>query len=505
MTVRKAPTSPLRPSRRQLLRLGAVSALGVAWPALTLRAQPSGPDVLVLGAGLAGLSAALRLEERGARVQVIEAAHRVGGRIHTLDDLPGRPETGGTQIGTGYVRTMAMVQRLGLSLEPNARSPLFGDDKLVLFVAGRRYTLAEWARADANPMPEPLRAMPPDRALSRLVLQGLGGRNPLAGVEAWRDPVHSALDLPLSAWLREKLALSDAALALLDANVALGDTLAETSLLNQLYSQANLTELLKTPGPVQNVVGGNSRLPEAMAKALRGRLSSGYRAGSLLDEPQGIQVTAFRTRAPGGAVMKSIRFAVFAARACICTLPLPALRKVRVEPGLPAPLARAVASLPYARITQLHLEVRRRFWEADGSSPFLWSDGPLERIFPQDRAGNGQPPTLTVWVNGAGTASWDALGDPVAQDRIDDVLADIWPGARGATRLLHRTAWHREPESGGAWANWAPGQVTDFGAALAQPHGRIHFAGEHTGTGLRGIEAAIASGERAADAVLARL
>jgi monoamine oxidase len=70
---------------------------------------------------------------------------------------------------------------------------------------------------------------------------------------------------------------------------------------------------------------------------------------------------------------------------------------------------------------------------------------------------------------------------------------------------LHRTAWHREPESGGAWANWAPGQVTDFGAALAQPHGRIHFAGEHTGTGLRGIEAAIASGERAADAVLARL
>jgi monoamine oxidase len=508
MTLLRAPTLPVSTApaqRRAVLRAGVAAFVGLGIPTSTLRAQPSGPDVLVLGAGLAGLAAALRLEERGARVQVLESETRVGGRIRTLDHLPGRPETGGTQIGAGYARTMAMVQRLGLALEPNARSPLFGDDRLVLFIGGKRFTLAEWARADANPMPEALRAMPPDRALPRLVLQALGSRNPLTSAEAWRDPAHAALDVPLAPWLRERLKLSDATLALLDANAALGDTLDQTSLLNQLYSQANLAELIKTPGPVQNVVGGNSRLPEAMAARLRGAVALGHVVNGLSDRAGSVEADTQQRYAPGGAVFKALRVKRFAARACVCALPLPTMARVRVEPGLPPTLARAAAELPYARVTQLHLEVRRRFWEEDGSSPFLWSDGPLERVFPQDRAGNGQPPTLTVWINGAGTTSWDAPSDRGAQDRLDDLLEAIWPAARGATRLAHRQGWHREASAGGAWANWAPGQIGTFAAALAQPHGRIHFAGEHTGTGLRGIEAAIASGERAADEVLARL
>jgi monoamine oxidase len=250
---------------------------------------------------------------------------------------------------------------------------------------------------------------------------------------------------------------------------------------------------VKTPGPVQNVVGGNSRLPEAMARALKQPVRQGLCATALSGDATTVRVTV----ADAGTVLE--------ARSCICTLPLPALRSVRFEPGLPGPLANAVSSLPYARITQLHLGVQRRFWEDDGSSPFLWSDGPLERVFPQDRAGNGQPPTLTVWINGAGTAAWQGLDAAATQARLDAELARIWPGARGATRLLHRTDWHDQPSAGGAWANWAPGQIGAFAAALAQPHGRIHFAGEHTGTGFRGIEAAIASGERAADEVLARL
>jgi monoamine oxidase len=500
-----SPRRALLP-RRAVLRAGVAAFVGLGLPTRTLRAQPVGPDVLVLGAGLAGLAAALRLEERGARVQVIESEPRVGGRIRTLDDLPGRPETGGTQIGAGYLRTMAAVQRLGLMLEPNARSPLFGDDRLVLFIGGRRFTLAEWARSDANPMPEALRAMPPDRALPRLVLQALGGRNPLASAEAWRDPAHAALDVPLGPWLRDKLGLSDAALALLAANGALGDTLAETSLLNQLYSQANLAELIKTPGPVQNVVGGNSRLPEAMARRLREPPRLGFAAQALRTDPAAVELASWRKWLPDGSVPPGMpQRQTQRARMCVCALPLPAMRAVRFEPGLPMPHASAVGNLPYARITQLHLEVQRRFWDDDASSPFLWSDGPLERIFPQDRAGTGQPPTLTVWINGAGTAAWDALDNAATQARLDAELARIWPGARGATRLLHRTAWHEDWAAGGAWANWAPGQVGAFAAALAQPHGRIHFAGEHTGTGLRGIEAAIASGERAADEVLARL
>jgi len=476
--------SPKSPgvSRRYLLQ-GAAAWLGAAAFAPSLQAQGEGP-VLVLGAGLAGLAAALRLQDAGRQVLVLEAAARLGGRIHTLDKLPGRPETGGTQISNGYVRTLALCQRLGLFLEPNARSPLFGDARMVLFVQGRRRSLEQWAAADDNPLPAAVKALPPDRALARLLAP-----NPLSSVGAWRDPAHSALDIPALGPLRER-GVSEAALALLDVNNAFGDTLAQTTLLHLHYTQANLTELLKTPGPVRNVVGGNQRLPEAMAAALRTAPRMNSRVQAVEQDASGVLV-----HATDGSRHRGSRL--------VCTLPLPALAAVRFTPALPARLAEAAALAAYAKVTQLHLEVIEPFWEADGSSPFLWSDGPLERVFPQDREGNGRPPTLTAWINGAGTQRWDGLDDATAARLVEAELVRIWPSARGAVRLLHRTAWHQDVLAGGAWINWAPGQISRFSAALGPAVGRLHFAGEHTGRRLRGIEAAVESGERAADEILA--
>jgi monoamine oxidase len=477
---------PPTPGRRRVLQAG--SALLAAALAAPLRAQPRGDaelDVLVLGAGLAGLNAAHHLEAAGLRVRVLEAAARIGGRIHTLDELPGRPETGGTQIGAAYTRTVAAVARLGLVLETNARSPLLRDERLVLHVHGQRRTLAEWAAAADNPLPEALRALPPDRALGRLI-----GPSALPTVTAWRDAAFAALDTPVETTLRER-GLSTAALKLLDASNAYGDTLDQTSLLNLQYVQANIAEIVKTPGPVQNVVGGNQRLPEAMARALKGGVLTGRRVVALMTSAAGIEA-----RCADGSRHR--------ARFVVSALPLPALRGIAFAPALPPLLAEAVQRAAYARVTQLHLEVLAPFWQADASAPYLWSDGPLERIFPQDREGNGQPTTLTVWINGAGTRRWDALDDTAAAALLNDELARIWPAARGAVRLARRVSWQNDALAGGAWINWAPGQITRYAAALGVPAGRVHFAGEHTGSGIRGIEAAMASGERAAREIAAR-
>ena len=470
--------------RRHALRAGA-ALLGAAW-LHPLRAQPATEvDVLVLGAGLAGLNAAHHLEVAGLRVRVLEAATRVGGRIHTLDELPGRPETGGTQIGAAYVNTVAAVARLGLGLETNARSPLLRDERLVLHLQGQRRTLAAWATASDNPMPETFRALPPDRALGRLI-----GPTSLKTVTAWRNAAHAALDVPADAALRER-GLSDAALRLLDASNPYGDTLEQTSLLNLHYVQANIAEIVKTPGPVQNVIGGNQRLPEAMARGLKGGVLTGRRVVAVTSTAQAVDV-----RCADGSVHR--------ARFIVTTLPLPAMRGIAFEPALPPLLAEAVQRAAYSRVTQLHLDVLAPFWEADDSSPYLWSDGPLERIFPQDREGNGKPPTLTVWINGAGTRRWDGLDDGAAAALLNDELARIWPAARGAVRLARRVSWHGNPLAGGAWINWAPGQINRYAEALGRPAGRLHFAGEHTGTGIRGIEAAMESGERAAREIALR-
>jgi monoamine oxidase len=477
--------------RRRLLvqaSAGALVALGVgvSRQARGQSAAAERADVIVLGAGLAGLAAAHALESAGARVQVLEAAVRVGGRIHTLDDLPGRPETGGQQIGAAYARTLAAVARLGLKLESNARSPLLRDERLVLHVQGRRRNLAQWATDADNPLPEAVRGLPPDRVLARLI-----GANPLGGIGAWRDPAHATHEVPVAGLLRDK-GVSEAALRLLDVNNAFGDTLELTSLLNLYYTQANIAEIVKTPGPVQNIVGGNQRLPEAMAAALKTAPRLGERVVGIETSARGVQV-----RTAGGAQHR--------ADFVVCTLPLPALRSVAVEPALPPVLADAVARAAYARVTQLHVAVKRPFWDDDGSSPYLWSDGPLERIFPQDRDGQGKPATLTVWINGAGTARWDALDDTGAAALLDAELATIWPGSRGAVQLLRRVSWHADALAGGAWINWSPGQISRYAGQLVQPAGRIHFAGEHTGLSIRGIEAAVSSGERAAAEVLARV
>lgn len=481
----QAPLATL--GRRTWLATVATAALGAG---VTRPTWAGGrPDVLVLGAGLAGLHAAHLLEQAGLRVRVLEAAQRVGGRVHTLDDLPGRPETGGTQIGAAYTRVMNAARRLGLPLQASGRSPLLRDDGMVMFIQGRRYTRAAWAAAPENPLPEAVRALPPDRALGRLL-----GASPLRQITDWRDPAHAALDTPLGAELRAR-GLSDAALRMLEVSNPYGDTLDETSLLNMHYVQSNITEILKTPGPVLNVAGGNQRLPEAMARALRGDVLLGRRATEVGADAQDVAV-----RCADGSMHRA-RFAV-------CALPLPAMRHVRFSPQLPSLHREAVQMLAYGQVTQLHLEVLRPFWDGadgDGLLPYLWSDGPLERMFPRDELGQGRAETLTVWINGAGCRRWDAMSDADAARSVAQELARIYPASRGAVRLARRVSWQQQPLAGGAWANWAPGQISRYARHLAAPLGGTHFAGEHTGGGLRGMEAAMESGERASAEIVARL
>lgn len=471
-------------TRRQALQAAAAATTALmlhrpVWAA-------ADPDVIVLGAGLAGLNAALQLEAFGLRVRVLEASNRIGGRLRTLDKIPGHPEAGGNQIGAAYARTVDTAKRLGVELVPMGRSPLFRDDRLVYFIDGRRMSGSEWAASPANPLPPALRPLPPDRALGRLL-----GANPLKSISAWRDPANFIYDVPVLDELKAR-GLSSAALALLDVNNSYGPTLADTSLLNLHYVQANFTEIMKFRGPTFSVKGGNQRLPEAMAAALKGELRRDCRVTEIDTDDRGVAL-----RCADGSQHR--------ARFVVCALPLPALRAIRMRPGLPDLLAQAVSQLAYARVTQIHLEVLEPFWEREGLSPYLWSNGPLERIFPNDDKGNGHAESLTVWINGAGTSRWDSLSDAQAAQVAVDELVKVYPNARGAVRMAARVAWHQQPLAGGAWANWRPGQISRYAQIIGLPQGRVHFAGEHTSHTLRGMEGAMESGERAAAEIMGQL
>jgi monoamine oxidase len=181
-------------SRRHLLGAAAATAALAARP---LWAGERSTDVIVLGAGLAGLNAAMLLEQFGLSVKVLEARERVGGRLYTLDGVPGRPEAGGNQLAPAYARTVAMADQLGVALERSATSPLLKPERMVYDIGGRRVPAGDWAGSVLNPLPSPVRALAPDRALLRL-----GGASPLSQLGDWREVGASAHDVPVLERLR---------------------------------------------------------------------------------------------------------------------------------------------------------------------------------------------------------------------------------------------------------------------------------------------------------------
>jgi monoamine oxidase len=459
-------------TRRQAL--AGLGASGVAACAPDARAPARGAartdaDVIVIGAGLSGLHAARILERDGAKVTVLEATDRIGGRMWTRDDLPWRPEAGGQQVGQTYARIRAECAALGLPLETppppltRARTYIVGDTVV---------HSGDWETSDLNPFAGPFRAMAPDRVL----FAAAAPENPFDTPLDWRETGPN-VDVDAAYWL-ESRGFSPAALRLID--VALNaNTLRTYSMIN-LWRTLEIFSRDRDVGPSQEVVGGSQRLPEAMAE-------------SLVDVRTGHRVSAIRDGFDRPATVMTDR-GNLRADFVIVAVPFPVLRDIDIEVPLQPATVEAIRELPYTQIRQVHLELESAA-SPDGLPLGMWTDGPLERLFPINR--DGETVALTAWIN----------GDRVDPRRGDDALmaeAEDWlMKARGLrARARGVTNWHRGMWAGGAYMHWAPLQVGAMAGSMGAPIGRLHFAGEHLSHLHTGMEGAMESGERAAYAVM---
>jgi len=457
-------------TKRQFLIAGSTLATLSCAPA---QKKSLHADVIILGAGLAGLNAARLLASEGAKVLVLEGSDRIGGRMYTLDDIPGRPEAGGQQVGSTYARILSTADDLGLNIVPPAPG---GSRDKTLAINGDLINATDWTTSPHNTFPDALKRFTPDSALFVAASQ----KNPLEDEYAWRE-LAAQSDLSAKSFL-EQSGFDEQSLKQID--IALNANSLDTySMLNVWRSLVIFSQSFQG-GSSNEIEGGAQRLPEAMAKSLDGgTIKTNTMVQGIDVDLNGVDVHTNQGTIRGSFV--------------ISTLPFPVMKKVKINAPLHETTREGINSLPYTQIQQVHLTVENEFWKNDGLPTTMWTDTPIERVFPVRNA-DGETVSLTCWINGTGTKP--NVSDQEWKDLAEKTMLDLRGAKTTASKVIR---WDKnQPLSGGAYMHWAPNQAAKIAESMATPAGRLHFAGEHTSHLHTGMEGAMESGDRAAFEVM---
>jgi len=458
------------------------SGLASAKPA---RAKPHECDVAVIGAGLAGLNAALLLQAQGKDVLVLEARDRPGGRLETtlVDGL--RFELGSVEVGDNYARFLAIAKQLEVPLIKPKSTRIPGT---TICMDGHLLNDADWAKSALNPQrDEKLRALAP----SAWLMGRLAGPNPLNSAAQWRDSSMQKFDIPMRDYLMQLGETDAQTLRMMEVASNYND-FRETSALDVLRRDA-LRRAAGQTATTLAVEGGSQALPSAMANALKRKVVKA-------EITQVRQIGRFSKRFELSNFIGLDQPPVIHAKSVLIAIPAPCMRLFQIDhPKLDRLAINPLFARPMTKVSALHFRPTQKFWEADGLSPNMWIDGPLERTFAAANAA-GEIERIIVWINGRTASALDKLGADLPR-YVEMELARLRPSTKGALKFLAARSWGDDPFAGGAYVEIAAGQCQKTALALdalnTLPKG-LAFAGEHTVFDYSGMEAALASGERAA-------
>jgi monoamine oxidase len=483
-------------SRRRFLHESSVAAAGLLLAGcagrLRIALPTSEEEVVIVGAGIAGLTAAWRLHRAGVRVRIIEAQDRVGGRMFSLRGyFPDAQvvELGGELIDSNHVRIRALAAEMGLLLddlqEPNPpiKSELWWSD-------GRAVSEAEIIRA----------FVPVAAAIQRdLAILGDGDitygapQNAQAldalTVSQWLDRND------VKGWLRKLIEVAYTTEMGLEC-----DQQSALNLITFIGTKQDEFRIFGESDERYHVRGGNDSIPRALAEKLSGTIETGTVLEAITQRANGDYVLALKH----GAASRELR-----ASHVLLAIPFTTLRQVRIDVPLPAVKLRAIRELRYGTNAKLMIGFNQRIWRDryhyNGS---VYADLPFQTTWETTRKQPGAGGVLVNFVGGKhgveiGQDSTKSQADKAARE-LDAIFPGIAATRDGAREV--RMHWPSFPWTQGSYACFGPGDWTTLRGAMGETVGRLFFAGEHCAFDTQGfMEGGCETGEAAAQAILRSL
>jgi monoamine oxidase len=498
--VAKIADEESRTTRRSFLKGAGATVAGatllgrLAGPARAASGLPSGTRIVVVGAGLAGLTCAYRLQQAGYAAQIYEASGRIGGRCYT-----GRGEFadgqiyehGGELIDNNHIDMKHLAQELGFTLDNLYNAETNGTEQLGYFF-GQPYTYAQMTD-DLKTIWQQLH-----KDVSAASYPTLYNSYTTRGQELDQMTLYQWIENYVPGGHSSPLG------QLLDVayNIEYGGESTVQSSLNMLYLLGYVGQgQFRTFGKSNekfHVNGGNDQVPTALATKLGSQITTNTPLTAIKLNRDGSYTLTF---ANGSGSFTKVADRV------VLALPFSILRGVDFsKAGFNQVKTWAINELGMGTNSKVHVQFNSRFWRDQGCTGETYSDRGYQNTWEVSRAQPG-PSGLLVWYTGGNPGT--AVGSGTVQSQVEqNFLPWIEPVLPGATAQWNgratRDYWTGYQWTKGSYSYWKAGQYTRFSGAEKEASGNCHFCGEHTSQDFQGyLQGGVETGQRAASEILA--
>ncbi len=476
-------------TRRDFLRASTAAAAGmVITPARSLwnvTGNSSAEKVIIIGAGLGGVSCAYELQNAGIDITVLEARSRPGGRVRTCRDPFADnlyAEMGAEYVDSSDEYARKYCKEFGLDILP---AKLYDG----IYVRGKKYDMADFKTFKQQ--------LPYDGTV--------GGKlfgQEFEYVRHWVEKIKDPNDIPSDVMKLDRMSAAQ----LLRKEGAPKDII-------ELYTYTNATESTCTPDQMSalnmvfghfyasafsentmegRIFGGNDQLPKRFAKEIASNLKYNCPVKKISHNKKGVEVS----------FEESGKLTAMSADRCVIAMPLTILRKTKITPYFSDEKMHCIRKQSYGEVMKIAMQFKRRIWDEQGSvGQRVFTDTPLRRVYHFSIDQPGPRGILLSFTSGSSAAK---LGNMSEQQRLRvarETATELWPETPYVWESGISKYWNEDPWMQGSYTYVSPGQW-DFIDILAQPEEKVHFAGEHTSEFHSSMNGAIESGVRASKEII---